>query len=169
MIARLLYFSELIDRFIDKVGRGVSWLTLVLVVIICIDVLLRYFFNVSKNWVNELEWQLFSVLFLIGGSYALLHDKHVRVDLFYENFSDRLKDRINAIGVIIFLIPWCAIVIYYGYHYTLNSWAFKEGSPNPGGIPARYIIKSFIFFGFVLLLLQGLSILIKSIFKPQQD
>ena len=121
------------------------------------DVIMRYLFSNTKTWVLELEWHLFAVIFLIGASYTLLHDKHVRVDVFYEKFSERKKDWVNIVGILLFMIPWTIVIIYYGWDYTLNAWSFKEGSPQPGGLPARYIVKSFIVIGFVMLLLQGVA------------
>ena len=155
--------SSSIDRVIDFIGIKVSWLTTILVVLICTDVFLRYFLQSTKTWILELEWHFFAVLFLIGASYTLQHDKHVRVDLFYEKFSDRTKRFVNIAGMILFLVPWCIVVLNTSWDYFMNSYSFKEGSSQPNGLPARYIIKSFIWTGFMLLLLQGISILIKSI------
>ena len=163
-----LSIAKFIDQLNTKLGNAVSWLTAVLMVIICIDVVMRYLFSSTKTWVLELEWHLFAIIFLIGAAYTLLEDKHVRVDLFYEKFSVRKKNIVNIIGVLIFLIPWSIVIIYYGYEYAINSYSFREGSPQPNGLPARYIIKSFIAIGFFLLFLQGLSVLIKSSF-PQDE
>lgn len=163
----LIRISNGIDLFIDKVGRSISWLTTILMIIICIDVVLRYLFSNTKTWVIELEWHLFAMIFLIGASFTLLHDKHVRVDLFYEQFSESRQKIINSIGLLLFLVPWCLVIIYYGYEYAVNSFSFNEKSPQPGGLPARYIIKSFIMIGFSLLLLQAISELIKNLIKKE--
>lgn len=151
-----------IDKFTDRIGQMTSWITLILVVMICIDVVMRYLFSITKTWIIELEWHFFAVLFLLGASYTLLADKHVRVDVFYERFSPQRKNLVNILGVLLFLIPWSAVIIYYGWDYMVNSFSFREGSSQPNGLPARYIIKSFIVIGFVLLLLQGISELIKA-------
>lgn len=154
--------SLFIDRFTDKSGAAISWLTAVLMIIICIDVIMRYLFSSTKTWIIELEWHLFAVIFLIGASYGLLHDKHVRVDLFYERFSTKKKKWVNMLGILIFLIPWTLVVIYYGWEYALNSFSFRESSSQPNGLPARYVIKSFIWIGFGMLLMQGVSEFIKN-------
>lgn len=121
-----------------------------------IDVILRYLFSNTKTWIIELEWHLFALIFLIGAAITYQKDEHVRVDLFYADFSVKKKALVNLLGNIFFLIPWCMVVIYYGYNYGMNSWSFNEGSPNPGGLPARYIIKFSISIGFVLLLIQAI-------------
>ncbi len=134
-----------------------------LVLLIFIDVVLRYLFSQTSAWVIELEWHLFALIFLLGAAYTLKKDQHVRVDVFYTHFSPRKKAWVNLLGTILFLIPWCLIVIYTSYHYADNSFAVKEISADPGGLPARYLIKFSITIGFVLLLLQALALCLKSI------
>ena len=163
----LTYISRPIDRLVDFIGRSVSWLTVAMTLIICGDVIMRYLFNSTKTWIIELEWHLFAIVFLIGASYTLLHDKHVRVDVFYERFSRKTKNRVNIFGLLLFLIPWSIVMIYYGYDYAINSFSFRESSPQPNGLPARYIIKSFISIGFILLMLQGISEVIKYSFSKK--
>ena len=165
----LIGLSEVVDRLNDYIGRKTSWLTTVLMILICVDVLLRYLFSNTKTWVIELEWHLFGIIFLLGAAYTLLHDKHVRVDLFYERFSNKKKRWVNSIGMLLFLIPWCVVIIYYGFDYAANSFSFRQGSSQPNGLPARYIIKSFIALGFGLLLLQGISELIKNIYSQDRS
>jgi len=155
--------SFVIDNYIDRMGKALAWLTTVLMIVICIDVIMRYLFSATETWILELEWHLFAVLFLLGASYALLHDKHVRVDLFYEKFSPSRRNVINAIGVILFLIPWAWVIISNGWGYMANSWSWGEGSPQPTGLPGRWFVKSMIVIGFILLVIQGISILIKAL------
>jgi TRAP-type mannitol/chloroaromatic compound transport system permease small subunit len=92
-----------------------------------------------------------------------LQDKHVRVDVFYDLWAPKRKAWINLVGHIFLLVPWSILIIVTGYNYTLNSWAIREGSAEPGGLPARYLIKGAIVVGFVLLLLQALSQIIKDL------
>ena len=94
--------------------------------------------------------------------YTFKHDRHVRVDLFYHNFSKKDKARVDFIATLIFLLPWAAILLYFGWSYTLESYKMGETSPDPGGLPARFIIKGAIAIGMLLLFLQGLSQLIKN-------
>lgn len=150
-----------IDTIIAKIGKSISWLNVALIVLICFDVLFRYIFDFSKNWIIELEWHLFALVFLIGSAYALQEDKHVRVDVFYQRFSERKKIIINLLGTLLFLLPWCYLVITTAYKFAVNSWYIKEGSAQPGGLPARYVIKSMIVVGFVLLAFQGVSLVVK--------
>ncbi len=161
--------SYLIDQTIEFIGRLTSWITLILVILIVVDVFMRYFLDNSKMWMVELEWHFFSILFLLGASYTLLHDKHVRVDVFYEKFKPETQKKINKIGMLIFLIPWSILILSTSGDYVVNSFSFKESSSQPGGLPARYIIKSFIWLGFFLLLLQGISELIKLSFSQSND
>jgi TRAP-type mannitol/chloroaromatic compound transport system permease small subunit len=154
MIFRL---SDLISSFIRWTGERVKYLTTILVGLIFCDAISRYLFATSKAWVTDLEWHVFALIFLLGAGYAFQEDQHVRVDVFYTKWSERRKAWLNLIGTIVFLIPWCLIVIYTGFHYAENSFAIGEGSPDPGGLPARWLIKGAIALGFVLLLLQALN------------
>jgi TRAP-type mannitol/chloroaromatic compound transport system permease small subunit len=155
--------SHLIDQINEWVGRAVSWLTTILVVLVCFDVITRYFFSDTAAWIMELEWHLFALIFLFGAGYAFKHDKHVRVDLFYAKFSPKDRALVNIIGTLLFLIPWCLLVIYWSYEYALISYNVGETSPDPGGLPARYVIKFCVSIGMVFLLLQGISVFFKNL------
>ena len=155
--------ATLIDGISESLGRAVSWLTTVLVIIFCYDVIMRYLFNNTAVWITELEWHLFSLIFLLGAAFAYRHDKHVRVDVFYTKFSAKGKAWVNLIGILVFLIPWCLVVIRASYRYANYSLKLMEGSPNPGGLPYRFIIKFSITVGIVLLLLQAISELCKAL------
>jgi TRAP-type mannitol/chloroaromatic compound transport system permease small subunit len=111
----------------------------------------------------ELEWHLFATVFLIGAAYTFKEDAHVRVDVFYANKSEKWKAWINLTGIIIFLIPWCLVVIRASNKYALNAFNINEKSPDPGGLPARWIIKYVVVIGIFLLLLQAISICFKCI------
>ena len=147
----------MIEKFVKHLGERISYLYFVLVNLIFLDVLIRFLTDKSQIWIGELEWQIFALLFLIGMSYALQSDKHVRVDLFYNKFKPKTQNVIDVIGHLIFLIPWCMVVIYTSYKYAANSWYINEGSANPGGLPAKYIIKSMIAISFFLLLVTGIN------------
>lgn len=154
--------ADSIDQLNEKIGRAVSWLTTALVVLVVVDVIFRYLFNTSKAWTIELEWHLFALIFLFGAGYAFKHDRHVRVDLFYTRFSKRDKATVDLIGGLIFLIPWCILVIYSAWGYAMQSYKIGEGSPDPGGLPALYLIKFSMAIGIFLLLLQGVANIIQS-------
>jgi TRAP-type mannitol/chloroaromatic compound transport system permease small subunit len=150
-----------IDWFIDLVGRTISWLALVVAIVMGINVFLRYGFSLGWIWAAELEWHLLVPLTLVGMSYALRHGEHVRVDVLFTNFSDRGKDAINVISAVLAMI-FSALVIWLSLAYVAQSWAMGEGSPNPGGIGALYIMKAMIPVGFALLFLQSLAQAIQS-------
>lgn len=155
--------SRAINQLNETVGRSVAWLTTVLVLVIGYDVAARYLFNTSSAGIVELEWHLFSFIFLLGAAYALKHDRHVRVDVFYQNFTPRQQAWVNLVGTVLFLLPFCYVILVESWQFTVNSWSMQEGSPDPGGLPARYLVKAAIPLGFLLLLLQALSLLFTSI------
>jgi TRAP-type mannitol/chloroaromatic compound transport system permease small subunit len=151
-----------IDRFSRHAGHAVSWLTLAMVLLTTVDVIMRYVFRTGAVFVQELEWHLFGLVFLLAAGYALMMDAHVRVDIFYSQMSPRAKAWIDFLGTLLFLFPVCALVIWSSHKFIANSWGFQEGSPDPGGLPARYLMKSAIPLGFILVAIQGVSELIKS-------
>ena len=158
----LIKLSEWVDTLNEWVGRGVAWVALGLVVVVFVDVVMRYLFNISFVFTQELEWYLFAFIFLIGAGYTLLHDGHVRVDIIYQRLEFKGRVWINFVGVLLFLIPGCLMVITTSWKFTHTAWMIGEGSPDPGGIPYRFLIKGCIPVGFSLLLLQGLSLGIHS-------
>ena len=158
-------FMRWIDGLNEWVGRGVAWVTLALVLVIFVDVVMRYLFNKSLVFTQELEWHLFGFIFLIGAGYTLLHDGHVRVDIIYQRLGFKGQAWINLMGVIVFLIPGCLMIIITSFKFVLSSFLILEGSPDPGGIPLRFIVKGFIPAGFSLLLLQGLSLGVHSLLQ----
>jgi TRAP-type mannitol/chloroaromatic compound transport system permease small subunit len=157
--------SRWIDNLNEWVGRGVGWVTLALVLVIFVDVVMRYLFNTSYVFTQELEWHLFAFIFLIGAGYTLLHDGHVRVDIIYQRLGLKGRAWINLLGVIFFLIPGCLMVMSTSWKFTVNSFMIMEGSPDPGGIPFRFIVKGCIPAGFFLLLIQGLSLAMHSLMQ----
>lgn len=150
-----------IDWFIDLVGRAISWLALAVALVMGTNVFLRYGLSVGYIWAQELEWWLLVPLTLIGMSYALRHGEHVRVDVLFAGFSNRTKDAVNVISAALAVI-FSALVIWLSLAYVAQSWAIGEGSPNPGGLPALYLMKAMIPLGFALLLLQSLAQAIQS-------
>ena len=127
-----------IDSMNAWIGRLVGWVTLGLVLVVFVDVVMRYLFNTSYVFTQELEWHLFGFIFLIGAGYTLLTDGHVRVDIIYQRLGPKGKAWINLIGVLFFLLPGCIMVIITSWKFVHNSWSVMEGSPDPGGIPFRF-------------------------------
>lgn len=155
--------SRGIDRINLWVGRGVAWVTLVVVAVVFTDVVMRYAFNTSFVFAQELEWHLFGFIFLMGAGYTLLRDGHVRVDIFYQRLSPRGQAWINLLGVLLMLLPGCYLVVVTGFGFAKTAWLTLEGSPDPGGIPYRFLLKSCIPAGFLLMALQGISLGLKSL------
>lgn len=152
-----------IDSVNDKVGRAVSWATLLLVLVTFSDVVMRYFFNTSYVFTQEMEWHIFAFIFLMGAGYTLKVDGHVRVEVFYGRLGPKGKAWINLIGVLFFLIPSCILFIKTAIPFMVKSFQVMEGSPDPGGIPFRFILKACIPAGYALMLLQGISLGINSL------
>lgn len=149
----------ILKRIIVNTGQSVSWLTVCLVVLICADVFQRYAMHQTYNWVIELEWQFFGLIFILGSPYALSEDKHVRVDIFYARFTEKQRSWTDFLGSLLLLLPWCVLGIITGFNYASNSFYIRESSPNPGGLPFWYLIKFSIVVGFVLLCLQAIIII----------
>ncbi|MGB7522138.1 MAG: TRAP transporter small permease subunit [Spirulinaceae cyanobacterium] len=170
----LLKISRLIDNLNEGIGRLTYWLVLVMVVIGTWNVAGRYLGRwlgekLTSNGLIESQWYLFDLVFLLGAAYSLKHNEHVRVDLFYKDLNRRKKAFINIIGTLLFLIPFCLMVIYFSWGWTLNSWAIWEMSSDPDGLP-RFPIKSMIIVSLILLILQGISETIKNwvIFQEEE-
>jgi TRAP-type mannitol/chloroaromatic compound transport system permease small subunit len=152
-----------VKRIIFWIGEKSAWLNLLMVLLLCLDVFLRYILGFSSNALLELEWHLFGLIFLLGSAYTLQMDKHVRVDVFYHSLSEKHKSMIDVFGSVFLLIPWCVIAIGTCYRYASNSFYIRENSPNPGGLPAWYVIKYAIVACFVLLLLQAIVLIYEKI------
>lgn len=155
-------YIRIIDKLNGKVGVLTSWLTALLVIVVSYDVFVRYLFGESSVGLQELEWHIFALIFLLGAAYTLNVDEHVRVDVFYTRFSPQSKAWLNFLGSIFLLIPFCIIVIISSQDFISISFKMGETSPDAGGLPARYILKSFIPISFFFLLLEGIAIALKS-------
>jgi TRAP-type mannitol/chloroaromatic compound transport system permease small subunit len=152
-----------IDACNEWTGRLVSWVVVVLVAVVFIDVVMRYTANTSFVFTQELEWHLFGFIFLMGAGYTLLYDQHVRVDVIYQRLSKKGQAWINVLGCLFFLFPGTLLIIYTSGVFAWESVTLMEGSPDPGGIPFRFIIKACIPLGYLLFLLQGISMFIRNL------
>lgn len=161
---KLKKYIQFVDSMNERIGKFIAWLTLLLVLVVCFDVVTRYVIKFSSVGVQELEWHLFAIIFLMGGAYTLKHEKHVRVDIIYSRLSKKKQAVINLIGVGLFLIPFCLLIINSSIDFVWNSFIIGESSPDPGGLPARFILKAVLPISFVFILMQGLSLMFKSIF-----
>ncbi len=166
MLKLLLYrLLEKIDRLIEYSGRFVSWLIILLLLTIVYDVFMRYLFGRGSIGLQEFEWHLFSVIFLLGAAYTLKHDEHVRLDILYRSrfMTDRLRAWIDVIGSVCLLLPFCLLVIISTWPFVSQAFVHNEISPDPGGLPARWLIKLMIPIGFALLMLQGIAETLKKL------
>lgn len=160
----LCVIVNIIDKINDKTGEVVSWLALLLVLITVWDVTLRYLFHSGSVAFQELEWHLYAINFLIAAGWTLLKGGHVRIDLFYIRMGNKHKALVDLIGALLFCIPFCLLVIWAGWPFFFSSLSIRECSPDPGGLPARYVLKAMIPIGFALIALQAISEAIKSYF-----
>lgn len=156
-----------IDVITEWTGRGAAWLVLALVLLICYDVAMRYLFQQGSVALQELEWHLFSLIFLLGSACTLKHDDHVRVDIIYQSrfVSDKQRALINIFGTLFLLLPFCAMILITSWPFVENAFYYNEGSPDPGGLPYRFILKGSLLIAFALLILQGFSGLLKNMLK----
>jgi len=148
-----------IDRLVEVVGEWTSWVSLVIIVLMATNVILRYLFSAGSVWSQELEWHLLVPLVLFGMSYALRHGEHVRVDILYAKFPERAKVAVDLVSALL-AVAISLIVIWLSLQYVQQSYVIDESSPDPGGIPHRYFIKGLIPVGFALLLLQSIAVAI---------
>jgi TRAP-type mannitol/chloroaromatic compound transport system permease small subunit len=155
--------ADRIDTLNDSIGRGVSWLTLLMALVMFVTVVLRYMFNMGWIWMQESVMFMHGFLFMLSGGYTLLADEHVRIDIFYRPMSEKRKAVVNMIGTVFLLFPTCFVVFYYGYQYVSDSWNVLEGSKEAGGLPGVFILKSAILVFAVLVGLQGVSKFIRSL------
>lgn len=159
--------SGFADRLNDLIGVSIRWLTLTMVIVGATSALLRYFsrgWGLSLNltpWI-ELQWYMFSVVFLLGAAYGLRHDVHVRVDILYSRLSERGKAWLDLAGTLLFLVPFSILMLWVSYPAVMRSWSVREVSPDPGGL-VRYPVKALILASFVLLLLQAFSQMVKQV------
>lgn len=150
-------FSCRIDRFIRWIGEKVSWIWLVLLSVVIINVASRHILGQGRVELEEIQWHLYSTGFLIGMSYCFEKDDHVRVDIVHENLGLRTQAWIELFGLLVFLLPFIVWVFYYAVPFALHSFSLGEISDAPGGLGARWVIKSMMAIGFGLLGLAALS------------
>ena len=160
-------FTFTLEKAVLKISRGLGVLTAILFVFmlltVFINVIKRYALNDVSIGMQEMEWHLYASMFLLGVPYALSAGGHVRVDLIYEKLDAKRKAWIDIGGTFIFLIPFCALVAYFGVNFTLEAYALGETSGDPGGLPYRWIIKSMIPLSFGFTVVAGLGLVLTSV------
>ncbi|MGZ9006165.1 MAG: TRAP transporter small permease subunit [Burkholderiales bacterium] len=158
----LLAASQFVDRLNERIGRTVSWLVLAAVLISAANAVMRYSVNVSSNAWLEIQWYLFSAIFLLAAGWALLRNAHVRIDVITARLSPRARAWIDILGTVLFLMPMALLILYLSWAMFMQSYAGHEMSSDAGGL-VRWPVKLLIPAGFGLLVLQGASEIVKRI------
>lgn len=158
----LLKLSQGVDAFNTWIGKHVAWLIIVAVLVSAVNATVRKTFDVSSNSWLELQWVLFSAVFLLCSPWTLLCNEHIRIDIINNLLPNKVRDSIDIVGHAFFLLPLTIIMIATGVPFFLRSYEINEQSGNAGGLP-QWPSKALIMIGFTLLLVQGISELIKRI------
>jgi TRAP-type mannitol/chloroaromatic compound transport system permease small subunit len=152
-----------LDAFIQSVGHMISWLNVVLIVVILVQVILRYGFGKGMVAIEELQWHLYAILILIGLSYGLVMDVHIRMDVFRRNFSRKTQEWVELLGILFLLLPMIIVLFFHGIDFVETSWHVGERSDSPLGLPYRWAIKSMIPLSMFLLVIAALSRMIRAL------
>ncbi len=155
--------SNLVDSLNEGVGRAVSWLTLVMVLVTFTVVVLRYLFNMGWIAMQESVTYMHAMVFMLGAAYTLKHSGHVRVDLIYRSRNPRTQAWIDLFGSALLLLPVCLFIAWVSWEYVAASWSVFETSPEAGGIPAVFLLKTVILVMATLMILQGVSQFLRSL------
>ncbi len=151
------------DKFANAIGHVCGVIMLVMMLNVFYNVVMRYFFRSGSIGMQELEWHFFSLIILLGISYALKEDGHVRVDVIYDRLQPKKQALINLVGAVLFLLPVSLLIATGSTEFVLESYRSGEASGDPGGLPYRWLIKGLIPLSFYLLLLVNVGFIIKNI------
>ena len=158
---QLLLLEKFLARIVHGVGRFGSWIAIPLMIVIIFDVVTRRFLVLGSTKLQEGEWHLHGILFLLCIGFAYLKDAHVRIDLVRERLHPRTRNWIEFIGCIVFVIPYCLIIVYFSLDFVERSWNVNEASDSATGLPYRWAIKAFLPVGLFVLLLAGIVVLLR--------
>ncbi len=155
-LKHLIYYINTLN---DHIGKLAAWLVLAMVIIIVYDVNARYWFHYGSVALQEWQWHLFALIFLLGSAYTLKADEHVRVDIIYQShwMNERRRAWVNLLGGLLFLVPFCLVILYSTWPFVYDAYWHHESSPESGGLAYRFLLKGAILVAFSLLLLQGLA------------
>ena len=162
MIQTANRLTHAIDYFTDLIGRTVSWLTIAMVIAMLTVVVTRYFLQIGSIALQESVTYLHAAVFLLGIGYTLQHGGHVRVDIFYRNFSVKRKAMVDLVGSILFLLPVSCLIFYTSWDYVIASWAIRETSAENSGLSFTYVLKTLMLLMPAILLLQGIAEILKN-------
>ncbi len=160
---QLVALEKFLSRIVMGVGRAGAWIAIPLMVIILFDVITRRFLVLGSTKLQEGEWHLHAMLFLLCMGFVYLKDGHVRIDLMREGMSSRTRSWVELIGCLVFAIPYCLIVAWFSIDFVDRSWNLNEASDSATGLPFRWAIKAFMPIGMFTLLLAGIVVLLRRI------
>lgn len=155
-------FIQRLEQISEQTGRGIAWLSLLMVIVTFVVVVLRYLFDLGWIALQESITYLHAFVFMFGAAYTLKHEGHVRVDIFYRKMTPRQQARVDFFGCLLLLIPVCLFIAISSWGYVLTSWSLMEGSQEAGGLPLVYVLKTSMLIMPVLLLIQGLAQLLRA-------
>ncbi len=154
-----------IDCLNEWIGKTVAWLTLGMVLVTFTIVVLRYFFDLGWIALQESVNYMHATVFMLGAAYTLKQDKHVRVDIVYQQLSPRKQAGIDCLGLLFLLFPVCGFIIWSSLDYVKDAWHIHEGSRNSGGLPGLYLLKTTIWVMAGLLIMQGVSLFLQKLLQ----
>jgi TRAP-type mannitol/chloroaromatic compound transport system permease small subunit len=159
----LLRLEHAFNIFSNIIGYLSAILLLLLLANVFYDVIMRYAFNDVSIGMQEMEWHLYATIFLLGISYTLKENSHVRVDVIYDRFGPKKKAVVDIIGTLVFLLPFCGLIAYYGIGFAWDAYEIGESSGDPGGLPYRWIIKSMISVAFIFVIISSIGFVLRSL------
>ena len=156
-------------RVQEGAGALAAFLTSILVLLVVGDVVGRYIFNVGSVALQELEWHIFSIIFLLAAGYTFKRGEHVKIDVLYNRFTKKGQALVDIAGTVVLLFSFSGFVIWYSIDFIWSSYLINEGSPDPGGLPSRFLLKTMIPTGFILLLMQGVIFLLDAVKRYKNE
>jgi TRAP-type mannitol/chloroaromatic compound transport system permease small subunit len=156
-------FCRALDAFINRIGELISWLGAVLVVVIIVQVILRYIFGRGLVVLEEVQWHLYAIGIMFGFSYAVVHDSHIRLDLLHDRFPRRRKEKMEIFGILFLLMPMIIVILIHSWPFLYDSLRINERSDAPMGLCCRWFIKGVLPLGFIMLGLAAVSRLVRAI------
>lgn len=155
-------FCQMIDGFIRRMGQAIAWLNFLLIFNILVQVILRYAFGKGMVWLEELQWHFYGACIMIGISYGIVVNAHIRLDLLHQKFTPKKKETIEFFGILFLLLPLVIILFIHGLDFVESAWRVSERSESPLGLPYRWIIKSVVPISMFLIILASVSRMVRS-------
>ena len=152
-----------LDRFVSMVGKIAAWLAVPMMLVILFDVITRRYFTLGSTKLQELEWHIHGLLFLLAFGFAYMRNAHVRIELLRDGFSIKTRAWVEMAGILLLLLPYCVLMIYFGYGFAERSFLQNEVSSALTGLSHRWIIKAAVPVGFIIVFLAGLSVFLRCI------